>query len=282
MGCPPGGNCTVPGTIGSDTYSRASRSASDPPSSRRPWRSLAAASVHSRSNRPSPGSVASSPGSTRIGIGAAGSSACGSIHHGAMRTRSTASANGSTRRRSPTRSARPSTPPKPPRRSVLALPSTSATRMPPATASQARAPSRQPPMRSTLPAGMSTRRQPGNASPSMPASNAAPHSAIRVGCAKRRVGPARAISSVAADAALPTSRLAMACVSGSSAPPRPTPRWRKPSRPPACTVVSNPGASTSMPLTARLRPGRNAGDRRASAATALRAPDRTAPRRCGR
>ena len=103
-------------------------------------------------------------------------------------------------------------PPKPPRRSVLRLPSTGGTSMPPAKASQARAPPCVAPRRS-VPQGSSTGRPPWSASSLLGRYRialrpAAPQSAIRTGSSNCRVGPCKTSSSTAASSLLPTSRLA--------------------------------------------------------------------------
>ena len=141
---------------------------------------------------------------------------------------------------SPSRSARPSIPPKFARKSVERLPRTTGTSTPPEIASQARHPifgwlidnSSPAPTRATCPDG--------NVVGPRRTSKSPPHQATTRSSSKRRRKPPSVISRPASFSALPTRRLATCKACRSSAPPTETPNSRNPVRPKSWTLLRKP------------------------------------------
>ena len=75
-----------------------------------------------------------------------------------------------------------------------------------------------------------------------------PESAITARSGNTNVPPSSVISNPAAPSGLPTNRFPIRRATGSAAPEAETPIGPNPSRPKSCTVVSSPGARTSIKL----------------------------------
>ena len=157
--------------------------------------------------------------------------------------------------RSPSRSGRPSSPPKFPRKSVERLPRTIGTPMPPEIASQDRHPSFGGLTISSSPALINVAWPAGNDVDPTRTSNSPPHQATVRSSSKRSRKPPSVISRPASDSSLPTRRFATRNACESSAPPSETPNSRKPIRPTSCTLVKNP-ARRAFAVTAQSRTDR--------------------------
>ena len=132
---------------------------------------------------------------------------------------------------SPSRTARPSSPPKLERRSVDRLPSRNGTSMPPETASQHREPILAGANFTLSPAWTKVECPGGTDVDPIRTSDSPPHQAMILWSANRKSKPPRVISSPARDESFPTSEFATRNANGSSAPPNETPSSRKPVRP---------------------------------------------------